>query len=288
MEIAIFKRLKKIKRQFLSGYYVVESWIANFFGAQVLRYCLAAFSLYVRRLKFSKNITELDDTLHKDGLCILKDFLSVQQVDMVNLEFNKVLRYPTDSFEDGSTYIKRSTLADFDIVPCVSEHILKNPSVINLVQNAEGRQYDVGEAWFDIVQNGDPAVSDSQKVMHTDNFYATHKMWYFLDDVTLEHGPLVVAPGTSRFSFTRAIFEYLNSINYASQNIAWRPSARWKKIFKLRPMPVVVPANTLVIANTHAFHQRGDAVEGMERRHIHFRMRIDPMKKMFSFVGDRY
>ncbi len=277
-----------MKKNFFSGYYVVESKLANLFGAQVLRYFLAAFGLTIRRLRFSKNLTNLDDILHKDGLCTLENFLSKDQVIKVNSEFNKILNSPSHSFEDGSTKVKRSTITNFDMAPYTSEYILKDSRVIDLVQNAEGRKYDLGEAWFDIVQNGDPAISDSQKVMHTDNFYATHKMWYFLDDVTIEHGPLVVSPGTSRFSFTRAIFEYVNSINFDSQNVAWRPSKRWKNIFKLRPKPIVVAANTLVIANTHAFHQRGEAVLGMERRQIHFRVRIDPMKKIFSYIGERY
>ena len=122
--------------------------------------------------------------------------------------------------------------------------------------------------------------------MHTDNFYATHKIWYFLDDVTLEHGPLIVTPGTSRFSLLRAAFEYINSLSYDSQNVAWRPSQRWQNILKLRPKAMTVAANTLVIANTHGFHGRGDAVSGMERRQIHLRVRIKPLKKMFSYVGE--
>jgi len=277
-----------MKKNFFSGYYVVESKLANLLGAQVLRYCLASFSLTIRRLRYKKNLTNTDQLLHKSGFCIIEDFLSKEDADNVNLEFSKVLYSPTDSFEDGSTKVIRSTITNFKKVPHTFKNILNNSQVIDLVQNAEGRKYDIGEAWFDIVKNGDPDISDSQKIMHTDNFYATHKMWYFLDDVTIEHGPLVVAPGTSRFSLIRAIFEYVNSINYDSQNVAWRPSKRWKKIFNLRPKPMVVPANSLVIANTHAFHRRGEALSGMERRQIHFRIRIDPLKKMFSYIGERY
>lgn len=279
-------RKNAYEKKFFSGYYVVESRLAKIFGAQVFRYVLAALSLSIRRLIYSNNLTPLDMTFKKLGICTIEEFLTKEQARLVNAEFNKKLEAPTNSFDDESTVVKRSTIEDFSSIPSVAEHILNNPQVVELVQNAEGRKYDIGHTWVDIVCSGDIEIGDSQKVLPTDNFYATHKMWYFLDEVTLEHGPLIVTPGTSRFSLLRATFEYINSLSYQSQNVAWRPSQRWQNILKLRPEPVTVAANTLVIADTHGFHRRGDSVAGMERRQIHFRVRINPLKRMFSYAGE--
>jgi hypothetical protein len=274
-----------MKKGFFSGYYVVESKLANLLGVQFFRYLIAHFGLSLRRLLYSNNLSSLDIALKNDGVCIIENFLEVDQLHLAEKEFNQLLRRATDSFEDGSTFVKRSSVIDLDSIPFVSEYICKNKRVVNLVQNAEGRKFDVSEAWFDIIKNGDPSVGDSQKVLHTDNFYATHKIWYFFDDVTEDHGPLVFAAGTSRFSLRRGIFEYVSSLFYDSQNVAWRPSQKWINFLKISPQLLTVPANTLVIANTHGFHRRGDAVPDMERRQIHFRVRINPLQKILSFKG---
>lgn len=273
-----------MKKGFFSGDYVVESRRANIFGAQLFRYILSYVCLACRRFIYSENLTPKDRVSRRDGICWIPEFLDLKAVKLVESEFNKQLKGAGGSFTDGSTLVKRSTIQNLDTVANASQYIIKNPKVIDLVQNALGRRYDVCDVWFDIVVSGDPSIGDSQRVMHTDNFYSTYKMWYFLDDVTLAHGPLVFATGTSRFSFIRAIFEYVNSISYAAKNASWRPSKTWQKLLSLHPKEITVPANSFVIADTHGFHRRGDAVAGMERRQIHFRMRTNPLKKCFSLM----
>ena len=120
-------------KKIFSEYYVVESRLANFCGAQLFRYVLAALSLAIRRLIYSNNLTPSDMALKKFGICTIEEFLTKEQAKFVNVQFNRKLEAPTDSVDDGSTVVKRLTIDDFSLNPIVAEHILNNPKVIELV-----------------------------------------------------------------------------------------------------------------------------------------------------------
>lgn len=277
-----------MRKGFFSGYYVVENVLLNILGAQAFRYIVASMSLTIRRWLYTGTPNVYDKELRQNGFCVLREFLSETDKSIVLKEFEKNLANAEHSFEDGSTKVVRQTVSNLNNIENIRSRVIFNEALVNLVEKAEARRYTVKEVWLDKICNGDPETSDSQKQFHTDNFYTTHKVWYFLDDVNLSDGPLTIAKGTSRFSIIRLVFEYMQSVTYRSKNYAWRPNKFWRRLLAVRPHPVIVPANSLVVANTHAFHKRGDAEQGTTRRQVHFRIRINPMTRIFQFDGHEY
>lgn len=108
--------------------------------------------------------------------------------------------------------------------------------------------------------------SDPQNAIHADTFHSTMKAWLFLTDVTLEDGPLTVVAGGHRLSPERLAWEGEQAL--LAPDSLDRLSARGSLRIDLDnlanlalplPTPLVVPANTLVVADTFGFHARGVA-----------------------------
>ena len=51
---------------------------------------------------------------------------------------------------------------------------------------------------------------------------------------------------------------------------------------------VACPANTLVIANVHGFHKRGESISGVERSLIRIPYRYNPLGPMGSIPSNLY
>lgn len=119
------------------------------------------------------------------------------------------------------------------------------------------------------------AKPDPQTDLHIDTFHPTVKAFYFLTDVVEGEGPFVYVPGSHRLTEKRLRWEYEKSIEAATG--ADRLSARGS----LRATPAevaamgfapprafVVPANSLVVADTVGFHARGASVRPSVRVEI--------------------
>jgi hypothetical protein len=111
------------------------------------------------------------------------------------------------------------------------------------------------------------AEPDPQTNLHADTFHATVKAWLFLTDVAADEGPFAYVPGSHRDTPARLAWERAMSQRVTSGGD--RLSSRGS--FRIRPdelpalgLPPVrlfgVPANTLVVADTHGFHARGPSL----------------------------
>ena len=123
---------------------------------------------------------------------------------------------------------------------------------------------------------------DPQKDLHADTFHPTMKAWLFLSDADARNGPFTFVPGSQRATAARLAWEREQSLRAGRGN---RYSARGSlriapdELAGLGlPPPVAfnVKANTLVIANTHGFHRRGDAPAGASRLEIYASSRTNP------------
>ena len=190
-------------------------------GVQCLRYILAKVVRSFRRFWFNFNENKETLLLREQGFLVVPDFLeSSAYVDILE-EFEGCSQSgdPTPIL-DGSTYVDRYT---FDqtrrhLVPNIVRHICSSERLKSLVESGELRTFDYDDIWIDIIKHGNELnAMDSQKEIHTDNFYDTHKVWYFPDSVTLKNGPLMICPESHRFSVRRIIFEYIRSVTYKTQ-----------------------------------------------------------------------
>ena len=110
------------------------------------------------------------------------------------------------------------------------------------------------------------APRDPQTLLHADTFHPTMKAWYFLTDIGDDDSPFCYVPGSHRLTPARLEWEYERSLKGAAQADAYsgRGSGRVDK-FQLssmglgHPARLVVPANTLIVADTFGFHKRARA-----------------------------
>ena len=108
------------------------------------------------------------------------------------------------------------------------------------------------------------APPDPQTSLHADTFHPTMKAWLFLEDVAADEGPLTYVAGSHRLTPERRAWERDRSMSVSggSDYLSARGSFRID-VAELAglglppPTAFVVPANTLVVADTFGFHARG-------------------------------
>lgn len=116
----------------------------------------------------------------------------------------------------------------------------------------------------DGAEGGQP---DPQTNVHSDAFHPSMKAWLFLDDVTMEDGPLTYVPGSHRLTDARLAWEETTALRAPEgvDRLTARGSFRIPRDELTRlglpqPAPFAVPANTLIVADTFGFHARGPSL----------------------------
>ena len=118
--------------------------------------------------------------------------------------------------------------------------------------------------------------TDPQTMFHSDTFHATAKGWFFLRDVEMADGPFGYVPGSHRMTKGRLDWEYEQSLIAAKHGNghhaggSFRASSSDIKAMGyggIEPLPV--PANSLVIADTHGFHARCESTRPSTRLSIY-------------------
>ncbi|WP_439530705.1 phytanoyl-CoA dioxygenase family protein [Pannonibacter sp.] len=129
----------------------------------------------------------------------------------------------------------------------------------------------------------DVGSPDPQTHFHSDTFQPTAKAWYFLYDVKEEEGPFTYVPGSHRLTPQRRAFEHEQSLIAAAHpdRLHARGSFRISREELTsrgfsKPVSLAVPANTLVVADTHGFHARGESLRPSVRIGIYGSLRRNP------------
>lgn len=124
---------------------------------------------------------------------------------------------------------------------------------------------------------------DPQTAFHSDTFHATAKGWLFLRDVAEEDGPFCYVPGSHRLTPGRRAWEQAQSETAATapNRLHARGSFRAtaEEIAAMgfgEAVSFAVPANTLVIADTHGFHARGPSLRPSVRVALYGSLRRNP------------
>lgn len=133
---------------------------------------------------------------------------------------------------------------------------------------------------YQTVHGGDASNRDIQKELHRDTFHATVKLWYFLEAVEPEHGPVVYVRGSHRMDAKRYRWEYdLALRECATQRVgsSFRVDEEQLRALDLpTPTPLPVRENTLIVADTRGFHRRGDGRPGARRLALYESVRPNP------------
>lgn len=246
---------------------IIGNRLLNRMGLHVGRVILSHGVMGARMWMLGFSLSKEDrQFFRKNGYLLKTNFLS--EDDFKQLE-NEARHYngATRETRQGNTLTRRSVMS-----PEAQEKV---PAIAKLVNSKALRdlaQYTAGHfrAPFYYIENVRnhyaKGEEDPQKKFHTDTFHPTMKCWLFIDNVTEENGPFTYIPGSNRLSKARLKAEYKKSIEGKDQKdlYARRGSMRYsdEEIAALglaEPKAMIVPPNTLIIANTFGIHKRTES-----------------------------
>lgn len=169
------------------------------------------------------------------------------------------------------------------LAPTALDALVNNRDIWALASAAMGKRvkYRPG-AYFQREVRAAGAETDTEQniILHEDVFYPSIKVFYYINDNTVENGAFIVVPKTQRLDRQRLMHEYLYSVDIARQkggkdvSHPVHESGRMQVFGKayrkedLDEVQAVGRANTLVIANTMAFHRRGGSALNDERNQL--------------------
>ncbi len=267
---------------------VLGNRVLNRMGLHVFRYTLAHLVTNFRWLLLSPLADrEFRRRFLREGCVSITDFLPEEQFAALKGEL-AVLPGETLELEQGDTLtlmllLDRPTLAAMPAAKAVYES-----RRFQSVMRFAGARLKYPFSAIHCVKNGfADGVGDPQKTVHSDTFHPTMKAWLFVDDVTEENGPFMFVHGSQRLTWRRLKWEYRQSI--AGKDLPDRYSTRGSlratedDLAEMRlpsAVALTVPANTLVIANTHGFHRRGTAAPGSSRMAMIAQSRTNPFNPL--------
>ena len=269
-------------------------FILNLFGFQCLRYLAAKFSFWFKynfRNFDKENYIKLKSVFNK-GYEIKNNFLDEKDFLELKKEFHIAIeqlgqreRQSDDEDQSGIEYL---TLYVDDKLK------EKFPKIYEFKQNTFIKQYfSTCEqknnfnlyCRLEKIKVNNENIDDPNKDYHYDTFHDTFKCWLFLNKVEQEEGPFRYLPYSNKFSFRRLLFEWKQSMLFSLKkniNSSFRVNKNFKKKFDQKSVSMNVNENTLVMANTHGLHRRGDAKNGSIRYAIQFWTRENPFKIIFN------
>ena len=284
---------------------IIGNPFLNRIGLHVLRIHLADFVLALRRLQVAGFSRPKEfSQFKKDGILVLENFLPDDEfINLVNeiktsmsaADNNTPIQNYGDegfggkhNFEWGFDRYDGDTLNRFYDIQSHHLHtqdFLNNKRLKKITSLLSGTYHDHKKYFlYKLFHGAEDKNADSQKSIHRDTFHSAIKLWYFLEDVTDDHGPFHYAPGTHKMNKTRLAWEKKRSIQASKDNKGGAFRISPEELSKqdgaeLKSYPV--KANTLVIADIRGFHCRGFAKENQERLSIYANIRPSPY--LFAF-----
>lgn len=289
--IKVFTWDKSFKNNIFIG-----SRLLNRLGLHVFR-LVVSHALFNFRLLLLAPLADkkLRDSFWKNGFIRIDEFLPPEEFKQLKqelLDYKGEIREETE----GTTATQRLYLTQ-DNLPSLPQcnRFCTNPRILKLLRYASSKN----RVPFFHIENLQHYATDSkrpdpQKDFHSDTFHPCVKAWLYMDDVSEQNGPFIVVPGSHKLTWKRIKWEYRQSL-IATEDKASRPKERyWDGSFRFTeqdiaelgygdPVPMKVPANTLLIANVHAIHRRGDAeARDASRMTVWMQARDNPFNPLFS------
>lgn len=270
---------------------IIGSLILNRCGLHVARIILAQG---IMRLRFEMLGTGIDKSLkqsfYRDGYMVINNALLGEQFNLIKNEVSAIDAEVREC-QQGDTLTHRILIDEQSKtnLPACSE-MLASQHYLSLHKFASGKNNRPVSYIQTIKNHFVEGPSDPQKNLHSDTFHPTMKSWYFLDDCNADNGPFTYLPGSQRLTMARLKWEYRKSISIASHGDKYSSNGSFRAtpedLLSMglgQPIGLSVPANTLVIANTHGFHRRGDAAKRSMRTEIWSISRSNPFNPFPGF-----
>ena len=283
----MFSELKNTFKEFFSKKHILSSPFSNRLGTPVLRNILTNFLVNLRRYKNCKLKNDLELELVKNGIISIPNFLPNNDFEDLKKEFKFLISQKKD--EDRFKGLKRTTIQnhEFDQNPA-KKKLKNNDKLKSLICAGEGlRQLKIQNFFIENTKFGtkEHQKQDRNNFYHADIHFHSHKVLYYMNDVTEEHGPFTYLKKTHKNNLARLLYEFKRARLPNATDGSWRIEENlennflkeyFKKLLKNKYKAVGL-ANTLVIGNVHGFHKVGDASEGKERELIRITFRHNPL-----------
>lgn len=276
---------------------VLGSIVLNRMGLHVAR-LVAAHALRRVRIAFISPFIPASQrqAFWRDGFVVVEDFLPGGQFTQLKAEIElNGSRLEARECTQGDTLTHRVLLDEGALTNLpVCRDLLDTPRY-NQLLSFVAASFKRPLFYIQRIRNGHlEGDRDPQKNLHSDTFQPTMKAWLFLDDVPLENGPFTYVPGSHRLTRGRLKWEYAQSIRADElENIYSRRGSMRATDDDLEemgygpPKAFSVKKNTLVVADTHGFHCRGQAVGKASRMEIWAYSRINPYNP-FPGIGSKW
>ncbi|MBC7986198.1 MAG: phytanoyl-CoA dioxygenase family protein, partial [Sphingomonadaceae bacterium] len=208
----------------------------------------------------------------RDGFVEKRDFLPANCFARLR-EQVFAARLPAREMVQGDTITRRMAL-DPRALAAIPEAraLLVNPVWRGLIRYAgsfDQEPLTYIQSILNQVREGPP---DPQTHLHADTFHATVKAWLFLTDVAEDEGAFCYVPGSHRLTPERLAWEREMSLKAPAgvDRLSSRGSFRINReelaaLGLPAPRLFAVPANTLVVGDTHGFHARGPSARPSTR-----------------------
>ena len=257
----------------------VNNRLANQLGCQVIR-TVAASTLRAARRRRLPEPGELGRKLLDEGFVVIPDFLDADAFAAISDEAERglamVAKPPPEPDKFGIARHYLSVLKRrAHMFPVAARALLENERLRALVRHSEGWSNDAAfadksvELSFErLEQVVDPQAVDAHRDeenstgdLHSDSFHTITKVFLLLSPMNAENGPFTYCPGTQRLTWSRARWEYLNSVDadQYQRNNDFRRRVRAEQLARmgLQPVAVTCEPNTLIVTDTCGFHLRG-------------------------------
>ena len=293
---------KSLWNYIVSKGHILPSPLANKLGIPVLRTIIANLIIRIRRFKNCRPKNDYEKTLIRDGIVVIPDFLPEEEFRQLKKEINDGISDQKEVIvsNNGSTQatvypFSQERYKDFPAI----QNFVKNKQLIRLIAVAEGMKVfnEVGSFRFEKTIFGNPkGDTDNNVPFHADVHFHSHKVLFYMSDVTEDEGPFGYCLKSHKNDFDRLWFEFKRGQFKDSNKNSWRIEDHldnkffknyFQKLMKMK-FKVVGKPNTLIIANVHGFHQRGVALEGASRSLIRIPYRYNPLGPQKEFSPEMY
>ena len=271
---------------------VIGSKLLNVLGLHVARVVFAALMTNIRYLFLAPLMDKTErESFRQNGYLLIENYLPQENFNALNAEVRAMSDVQVRQCVQGDTLTQRVLLdeAVVDSLPVCNE-LVNNSEFLDRLKYTSARNNSPIFYVQRIKSNARDAEPDPQRLLHSDTFHSTMKAWLFLDEVGDHNGAFTYVPGSHKLSLQRLKWEYSMSIEGCSQANSYgsRGSLRvtddeLASMGMGKPAVFNVPANTLVIADTHGFHRRGAASEVSSRLEIWAYSRTNPFNPLVGF-----
>jgi hypothetical protein len=246
---------------------------ANVLGLHVFR------TLYLNlwRLKPKKlggEFAKYIDTLDKDGILVIPDFLPKEQFDAIKKEYDEAYSGWSPFDYNPEELSKRqkdfpeyfSSIAEKILspkTPAFMEYFVNNEFITKLSEAVTHRTNNIPphqHFWFlqrRSMENEKVGSLHTAGFPHADVPYPTVKVFLYMNDVNEDNAAYIFARGSHKLTLKRLLFEYKLSVSYAKtrNDIAHEEDV---KDLGYKCESICGKANTLFISNNMGYHNRGD------------------------------